>query len=112
MEITRQLTGVGPLLLSWSKDQTPAVGPAGTSSAFTSSAHQEISWSPVLFPAPLLQTESLTGLELVEPARLHASLPDNKPQRVCLSLPPPRSWNFKCAPTHLGVFRYILKESN
>lgn len=52
MEITRQLTGVGPLLLSWSKDQTQAVGPAGTSSAFTSSAHQEISWSPVLFPRP------------------------------------------------------------
>lgn len=46
------------------------------------------------------ETESLTGLELVEPVGcMPACCPGN--HRVCLSLPS-QGQNFKCAPPHLS----------
>lgn len=57
-----------------------------------------------------LGDRSFTGPELVEAARLHASLLASAPQRVCLSLPS-QGWNFKCAPPHLALLREVQGES-
>lgn len=73
----------------------------GTASAFTSTG-PEISLATFLFFSS--ETGSLSGLELAEPARLHASLLAREPQTVCLSLPS-QGWIVKCAPAHLPLLR-------
>lgn len=85
MEVTRQFKGVGPLPLS--RDQKPNSGcQTGTASAFASTSPSRDLIGHIFSFIPLRQ--NLSGLEFMEPARLHVSLPANEPQRMSLHLPP------------------------
>lgn len=85
MEVTRRVTGVGPLPLS--RDQKPNSGcQTGTASASASTSPSRDLIGHIFSFIPLRQ--NLSGLELVEPARLPVSLPANEPQRMSLPLPP------------------------
>lgn len=85
MEVTRQFTGIDPLPLSW--DQRPNSGcQTGTASAFASTSPSRDLIGHIFSFIPLRQ--NLSGQELVEPARLHVSLPANEPRRMSLPLPP------------------------
>lgn len=85
MEVTDSSQEMILSLYPGTKDQTQVVRLA-QQVLLHPPAHPEISLVTFFSFIPLRQ--NLSGLELVEPARLHVSLPANEPQRMSLPLPP------------------------
>lgn len=106
MDVTRQFTRVGPLPLSW--DQRPNSGcQTGTASAFASTSPSRDLIGHIFSFIPLRQ--NLSGLKLVEPARLQVSLPASQWTPENKSASASSEVEFQVCPYHtwfyLGKFR-------